>query len=900
MGEEIEVFKMLVHPFGARSSPFCANYALKQAIADSEAEISKLSADIARRNIYVDDCIASVDSVETAKTVVRELTHATSRGGFRLRKWLSNKKEVLACVPSDDLGKNVQLLPGTDLPVERTLGVEWNAERDQLRFTFQGVEKADTRRGVLSTIAAVFDPLGLISPIVMKAKILLQRLCKRKMEWDQPLDGGELKEWVDWKQQMRHVGRLEFPRCIRNSATANGLQLHIFADASEVGYGAVAYVRVKANEGYHSRLLLSKARVAPLKVVTIPRLELNAAVLAVRLSKVIDREMDEKFESIHFWVDSTIVLRYLQNTASRFATFVANRVQEILESTKVEQWRHVRSELNPADHTSRGLSVNDDKLTLWMNGPQFLSEPEETWPTTYPESAEEEPLEIRKVAFHTTRHPESGLGKLFEHYSDWAKLTRAVAWLARFRDYFRTMRGRGTTVRVGGLKVDELNRAEALIVRYVQVSAFPAEYAALSNDDRSFNWGGSRLRKLGPRMKEGLIVSEGRLQLASMTEDRKCPIVLPKGHMVTAAIIRYFHKREGHSGVSHTLGMLRDKYWVLHGGATVKAVLRKCLICRRLNTTSTGQRMATLPAIRVNESWFPFQHVGLDYFGPFRVRRGRLLEKRYGVIFTCLQCRAIHLELAQSLSTDSFILALMRFINRRGVPSELISDNGGNFIGAEKELGVWLKGLDVGRITDRMAEIRITWRFNPPNASHRGGVWERLIRSVRKILNSVAGRQSLNEELLWTYLTQAERIVNDRPLTAVREEMGEPTPIRASDLLQPKSSRFVAINLPLSQLVERRWRLVNDLTAEFWKKWKRDYLATLQERQKWIRMQRELRVGDVVITEVESTPRTFWPLGVIEQVVADGDGLVRTVEVKTSNGTCRKDIRKVYLLEGAE
>ena len=180
MGEEIEVFKMLVHPFGARSSPFCANYALKQAIADSEAEISKLSADIARRNIYVDDCIASVDSVETAKTVVRELTHATSRGGFRLRKWLSNKKEVLACVPSDDLGKNVQLLPGTDLPVERTLGVEWNAESDQLRFTFQGVEKADTRRGVLSTIAAVFDPLGLISPIVMKAKILLQRLCKRK------------------------------------------------------------------------------------------------------------------------------------------------------------------------------------------------------------------------------------------------------------------------------------------------------------------------------------------------------------------------------------------------------------------------------------------------------------------------------------------------------------------------------------------------------------------------------------------------------------------------------------------------------------------------------------------------------------------------------------------------
>lgn len=173
-----------------------------------------------------------------------------------------------------------------------------------------------------------------------------------------------------------------------------------------------------------------------------------------------------------------------------------------------------------------------------------------------------------------------------------------------------------------------------------------------------------------------------------------------------------------------------------------------------------------------------------------------------------------------------------------------------------------------------------------------------MIRSVRKILNSVAGRQSYDEELLWTYLTQAERVVNDRPLTAVREGDNEPTPIRASDLLQPKSSSFIAINLPMDQLVERRWRIVNALTAEFWRRWKMEYLTTLQERQKWFRKQRELRVGDLVITEVESTPRTYWPLGLIEEVTADGDGLVRTVSIKTSSGVCKRDIRKVYLLEG--
>ena len=290
----------------------------------------------------------------------------------------------------------------------------------------------------------------------------------------------------------------------------------------------------------------------------------------------------------------------------------------------------------------------------------------------------------------------------------------------------------------------------------------------------------------------------------------------------------------------------------------------------------------------------------MDYFGPFMVRRGRALERRYGCIFSCLQCRAIHLELAQSLTTDSFILALMRFVNRRGSPVEIVSDNGSNFVGAERELGEWLSKLDQERISTQLVEKRIAWRFNPPNASHRGGVWERMIRSVRKILNSVAGRQSLNEELLWTYLTQAERIVNDRPLTAVREGLEEPTPIRASDLLQPKSSSFVAFNLPLGQLVERRWRVVNDLTAEFWAKWKRVYLAMLQERQRWYRQREELQKGDIVITEVESTPRTYWPLGIIEEVIVDEDGLVRTVLVKTSNGAFRRDIRKVYRLEGAE
>ena len=612
---------------------------------------------------------------------------------------------------------------------------------------------------------------------------------------------------------MKHVNRLAFPRCIKEDESPSETQLHIFADASEVGYGAVAYTRRRVGERYQCRLLMSKARVAPLKIMTIPRLELNAAVLAVRMSKVISKEMKEDFEGIYFWVDSTIVLHYLRNTSSRFVTFVANRIQEILKATRVDQWRHVRSENNPADYVSRGLTVQDEKIKTWLEGPQFLNEANNKWSDTIPNSVDNELLETRKAVLHVDRQEETAVDRLLSHYSEWTKLVRAVTWLTRFKDYYRTMKGKGNTVRVGRLTVNELVAAEECTIRYVQSRVFREEYTALMTSNDNFDWRVNRLRKLCPELRNGLIVVGGRLQLANISEESKHPIILPKGHAVTETIVRHVHHANGHTGISQTLVALRDKYWVLNGGATVKAILRKCLTCRRLNATSMKQRMALLPEVRVKDGWNPFQHVGLDYFGPFMVRRGRLLEKRYGCIFTCLQCRAIHLELAQSLSTDSFILALMRFINRRGVPAELLSDNGGNFIGAERELGEWLRGLNQDKITDQLVDRKITWKFNPPCASHRGGVWERLIRSVRKILNSVAGRQSMNEEVLWTYLTQAERIINDRPLIAVREGAGEPTPIRASDLLQPRSGSFVAINLPLGQLVERRWRRVNNLTS---------------------------------------------------------------------------------------
>lgn len=898
---EIETFKMLVHPFGARSSPFCANFALRQAILDSAEDMSSQSINIANRNIYVDDCIVSVRDVDEAKTVMTELTTAMKKGGFRLRKWLSNKKEVLNNVPTEDLANKVQLLVNKELPVERTLGVEWDAERDQLLFTFQDNEKPDTRRGVLSTIASVFDPLGLISPILMKAKILLQLMCKAKLNWDQQLGEGELKRWREWKGQMQKLKLVSFPRCVRDGEVPVGkMQLHIFADASELGYGAVAYTRMAGAIGYQCRIVMSKARVAPLKVVTIPRLELSAAVLAVRLCKAISKDFDEEFESIHYWTDSVIVLRYIHNTTARFATFVANRVQEILESTKLEQWRHVRSELNPADYASRGLSVCDPGMQLWINGPDFLRLTKEEWPVNALLPVSEEGLETRRIMMHIEREADTATDLLLRHYSDWFRLKKAVAWYRRFASYLRVMKGSQLTLKVGRLSVDEIEQAEKSLLRFVQRSRYPREFTQIVDGVRGegkVDWRTSELRKLCPRERDGLLVVDSRLRLANIPDAFKFPIILPKEHEITTAIIMYYHQHEGHSGTSHILAKIRERFWVTHGATTVKRTLRKCLRCRILNATSMKQKMAPLPIQRVDNGWYPFQYTGLDYFGPFQVKRGRRLERRYGCLFTCLQCRAVHLEVAQSLSTDSFVLALKRFINRRGVPKEIMSDNGGNFVGAEKELKDWITCLDQNKIVECMTVRSITWRFNPPVASHRGGIWERMIRTTRKILNSVAWRQSIDEEMLWTYLTEAERIINDRPLTAVLDGTGETRPLRPNDLLQPKSGECIVISSSIKQVIEKRWRVLNNLVEEFWKRWRTEYLVALHERHKWTDVQKELAVGDLVIIEAESTPRTYWPMGIVAETRKDGDDLVRTVNIRTASGIVKRDIRKVYRLE---
>ena len=369
---------------------------------------------------------------------------------------------------------------------------------------------------------------------------------------------------------------------------------------------------------------------------------------------------------------------------------------------------------------------------------------------------------------------------------------------------------------------------------------------------------------------------------------------------MTELIIRYHHVKEGHTGTQQVLAAIRSKYWIVKGNSAVRRVIGQCVSCRRYLANMGQQMMAPLPLCRVQKGWRCFKFVGIDYFGPIFVRQYRKSEKRYGCLFSCLQTRAVHLEVASSLSTDSFVLALIRFIGRRGTPSEIYSDNGSNFVGALSDLQHQLQRWDRRQINDRLAVQGIQWHFNPPSSSHRGGVWERMIRSIRRLMLIILKDQNPSEEILLTTFIEIERILNNRPLVPTTSDHTESLALTPSSLLTLRDDEGLLPGDSLQGNYNRRWGQVCQLVNTFWHRWIREYLPTLQVRQKWLSKHRNFKEGDVVLISSDATTRGRWPLGIIESTETDSDGLVRTVVVRTSDGSSRRDVRKICLLEGAD
>ncbi|XP_028394892.1 uncharacterized protein LOC114519037 [Dendronephthya gigantea] len=887
LSKDPEEYEMRVHLFGGASSPSCANFALKRTAKDNQAEFDPKVIETVERNFYVDDCLKSVSEEEEAVNLSQQLRELLARGGFKLTKWLSNSRRVVEAIPESERASIVKNLDFNCWSVERALGTQWNISSDQFGFSIVIKDRPPSRRGILSIISSVYDPLGFAAPFVFQAKLILQDLCRMKLGWDEEIPEEHLNRWRSWLEELPKLEQLVVDRCFKSQdhGEIKTIQLHHFADASQHGYGAVSYLRIE-DEGNQVKcsFVMGKSRLAPIKPLTIPRMELSAAVVATKLDGMCRRELSLRINQSFFWTDSTCVLRYIENEDKRFQTFVANRVAAIHNSSSPSQWHYVNTELNPADDASRG--VQPDALERWINGPTFLLKPFENWPTRPADfnNAEDTDLEVKKPSVCSTVAKESDenpIDSIIERFSSWNHLRKIMAWILRYktnlqRQIKRRRAGEPVANDSNGtytpIDVEELRNAESVILRHVQKKCFEEERKILrevnsetSPKDARALKKSSKIFKLDPILKHGLVCVGGRLDRAPIGQQAKHPVVLPKNHHVVTLIVNHHHNLAGHSGLEYTLSLIRQRYWIINGRQTVRRVLNRCIGCKKRQAPVSQQKMAHLPKDRTTPSNPPFTYTGVDCFGPFEVRRGRVTVKRYGVLFTCLTTRAIHLEVSSSLDTCSFINALRRFISRRGQPDEIRSDNGGNFVKGEKELREAVKKWNQSQINEFLLQKNVKWTFNPPTGSHHGGVWERCIRTTRKVIKAVTREQILDDEGINTLMCEVEAIVNGRPITKLSDDPRDMEPLTPNHLLLLRAGPTLPPTTTTKQdAYSRRWRQVQYLADVFWRRWIREYLPTLQVRQKWNKRHRNFAVNDIVLVLDDKTPRNsghldeFW------------------------------------------
>ena len=910
-------FRMTVHLFGATSSPGCANFGLKKIAEDNESKYGTEVANFIKRDFYVDDGLKSMATVPEAVSLIHNAKDMLAEGGLRLHKFVSNSKEVLKTVAPEDRTPHLKNLDFTEdhLPIERTLGTQWCIESDSFQFRITLQDKPFTRRGILSTVSSIFDPFGFVAPLLLVGKRILQDLCREKADWDDPVPEDVKRRWEKWRDELLHLNKLKVQRCLTPAGfeRTKSMELHHFSDASTTGYGQSSYLRiVNENDEVHCAFVIGKARVSPLRPITIPRLELTAALVSVKVSCMLQEELDFDDITHVFWTDSKVVLGYIGNDARRFHVFVANRVQQIRENTSPDQWKYVETENNPADDASRGLSAQQlNESCRWLKGPEFLWQPE--LPSTVVERWIPTPNdpEVKKVKSFATQATTARLPSLvsrLEYFSCWHRAKRAVANCKRLmrrlkNPEMKDAKNRAPTRQIHQkykVNVDDLTNAEDTILRHVQEEAFPDELKILrahthNTADRA------EVSKLKATMKKtsclyrldpfldpnGILRVGGRIKRADVPYHLKHPIILPRKGHVTTLVMRYYHRRAGHPGRGITLNELRSNgYWIIGGSSAVGYHITSCVQCHRLRGSVQDQKMADLPSDRLHPAP-PFTYCAVDYFGPWYIKEGRKVLKRYGVLFTCLASRAVHLEVAKTLETDSFINVLRCFLARRGPVRQLRSDQGTNLVGAKGELKETLEKMDNVEVQNFLLKKECDWiefKLNTPTASHAGGVWERMIRTVRNALNGLLEEHGtqLDEESLRTLMCEAEAIVNSRPMAPPGTNVPEEEPLTPNHLLTMKSR--VLLPPPgefqrADMYLIKRWKRVQYLVNQFGDRWRKGFLLALQERQKWNVPRRNLQPGDVVLLKDDSTARNQWRSARVEETYMDEDGLVRGVRV---------------------
>ncbi|KMQ88090.1 hypothetical protein RF55_12480 [Lasius niger] len=863
--EEIE-YRLNTVTYGLACAPYLAIRVLRQLATDDECKFP-LGAEALRRDIYMDDVLTGASSLEVGCRLQEQISSLCMAGGFPLRKWAANHGSLLKGVP---LEHRLQLSADALLPsVEHSvLGLRWSPATDDFALTVRrSTGVPPTKRTILSQTARLFDPLGWLAPILIRAKLIIQATWLQQLEWDAPLADEEAATWATLEEELPLVEQIRVPRWFRGDP-ASRVEVHGFSDASEQAYAAVVYLRVIEVGLPHISLVKAKTRVAPLKRISLPRLELCTVALLAKLAEHVRTTLSLDASPVFLWTDSTVTLSWIHGHPAKWTTFVANRVAEIQRTNQDAKWRHVPGRINPADCASRGVSPRELlEHPLWWRGPSFLLEDSAAWPADpgLPHSTElPERRTAKCLASCGTREPEE-----LARFSSLRRLLRVSAWIWRWRMRCASFPNQGVTAPTQPMSLgpEELDCA---LTRWIRVAQAVALHTELKDIRAGHSVSGrSLLRKLTPEIDaEGILRVGGRIKHAQLDFDQRHPIILPSDSRITYLVIDAAHRRTLHGGAQATLAAIRQRYWIPRGRQLVRRFIHRCLPCVRWRAATPQPLMGSLPRARVTSSR-PFLHTGVDFAGPIWLRtskgRGHKAYKAFLSVFVCFSSRAVHLEVVSDYTADAFIAAFRRFVARRGVCQAVYSDCGTNFVGADKQLRALFQAAssDVHRIIGRLADDGIRWHFNPPAAPHFGGLWE------------AAALTDDPEDL--GALTPGHFLIGG-PLNAIPEPS--------------------LLDVPVNRL--SRWRMLQQMRDHLWQRWSREYLQGLTPRPKWWSTPGNMREGQLYLLKAETTPPCRWPLARITRLHPGDDGQVRVVDVRTANGELTRPVVKVVPLPTAD
>ena len=907
-GSEPEIYVMTRVNMGDRPAGSISTEALYKT-ADMFQHDNPSAAELLKHGSYIDDLLGSAASREEAEELTGGAENMLLKGGFQIKFWY---------ISGDQLEGDAKLT--------EVLGVCWIPESDRLTFNTslnfspkkhgvhilpdlepseipESIPEVLTKRMVLSQMMRVYDPLGLICAFTLQGKILLRQTWEKEIGWDEQLPP-ELKEkWMKFLCSIYEVRKLQYPRSTKPKDALGVPSLILLSDASEKAYGVVAYARWECRDGsYKCRFILAKNKIAPLTKRTTPQLELNGAVLSKRARVVIEKEMRQEFRSVIHLTDSETVLAMLHKTSTRFKLYEGIRVGEIQSATEgdVSCWAWVAGVSNTSDWLTRGKDPGEiSEDSEWFSGPAFLRLPEEEWGLKF-NPITEDPLPGEKNIVTTNASVCEPPIVDYLKFNSYRKLENTLARILNMASQARLKAVKDQ------LTTTLLEKAEKIILKDVQTSI--QEECKKVKDGKV----GGEFHSLCPVAIDGYWRVGTRLTYNPMVPDNEPQYLLPTKHRVTKLLMIRAHEDADHKSRDSTVARFRQKYWTPRAAKLASNVVNRCLPCRLKKRKLVKQKMGLLPEVRSKPA-APFTYTMVDYFGHFYVRgdvQKRVTGKAWGVIFTDLVSRAVHLEAVYSYGTDAFMIALSKFASIRGYPRKMFSDPGSNLTSASKELSdAWeTMWKEDDKIVTKSAENGMDWIFSAADAPWQNGAVESLVKTVKKSILFAMKDQRLSPSEFSGLLYEVLNIVNERPIGISPPSDAELSVLTPNSLLLGRS---VAKNPggwhPTTSTLQR-FHLIQQIAASFWSQWMKTAAPGLILDDKWQTRGRNLQPGDIVLIMEDSAIKAEYRLAMVDEVFTGVDGLVRKVKVsyrrykvgevgvKYTGSTCQSVIRPVQRL----